>query len=122
MSTTKCKWKTSTGKACANIILLDEYCSRHLKQQCLICMEDVKSTNTATTKRLTCGHSFHFNCIIKWYVTSDECPTCRTKQPNDPIIQFKKQIEDELRQKYMDAIHSVETDNIILNEMLRNNR
>ena len=121
MSTTRCNWKTSTGKQCTNNILLDGFCSRHLKQKCSICMEDVRSTNSAHTKRLACGHSFHFNCIIKWFVTSDECPTCRTKQPNDPIIQFKDQIENELRQKYMDAIRSLETDNMRLNNMLQRN-
>lgn len=82
-------------------------------------MEDVRSTNSSNTKRLNCGHSFHFKCIIRWFVHSDDCPTCRKKQMADPLIQFKQQIEDEMRLKYRDAIRSLEVENQRLNETLR---
>ena len=95
-------------KDCKGKIILDGKCCRHLSQQCSICLENVKSTNTFNTKRLTCGHSYHVDCILTWFVTSDECPVCRTRQFDDPIIRFKLKVEDELRQKYRDAIESLE--------------
>jgi len=98
-----------TGKpGCKGKIILDGKCCRHVIQQCSVCFENVKSTNTVGTKRLTCGHSYHSDCILEWFVTSDECPVCREKQLDDPIIIFKLKVEDELRKKYKDAIQSLE--------------
>ncbi len=82
-------------------------------------MEDVPSTNSANTKRLTCGHSFHYKCIIQWFVTSEDCPTCRCKQSKDPIITFKDSVENELRRKYRDAIRTLEIENRRLKETIR---
>ena len=98
----------SGKKDCKGKIILDGKCCYHLVQQCSICLENVKSTNTFNTKRLTCGHSYHVDCILTWFVTSDECPVCRTKQQYDPIIIFKSKVEEELRQKYSNAIKSLE--------------
>ena len=81
-------------------------------------MEDVPSTNSAKNKRLSCGHAFHFNCIMRWFVTSDECPTCRRSQTGDPLVVFKSKVEDELRKKYRDAIRSLESENRRLNHTL----
>ena len=117
----QCKWVTSSDNRCSNNILMDGFCTRHLKQKCSICMEDVRSTNSANTKRLTCGHAFHYKCIIRWFSTSDDCPTCRKKQIADPLIQFKQQVEEEMRLKYRDAIRSLEVENQRLNETLRRN-
>ena len=99
-----------TGKdgGCKGKIIRDGKCCRHLVQECSICFENVKSTNTVGTKRLTCGHSYHRDCILEWFITSDECPVCREKQPDDPFIIFKLKVEDELRKKYKDAIESLE--------------
>jgi hypothetical protein len=82
-------------------------------------MEDVPSTNSANNKRLSCGHAFHYKCIIKWFVTSEDCPTCRCKQSKDTIILFKESVEDELRRKYRDAIRTLEIENKRLNEKVR---
>ena len=98
----------SGREGCKGKIIRDGQCCRHLVQQCPICFENVKSTNTVGTKRLTCGHSYHSTCILEWFVTSDECPVCREKQVDDPIIKFKLKVEDELRKKYRDAIQSLE--------------
>ena len=103
---------------CKLNILMDNFCVRHLKQKCAICMEDVSSINSINNKRLSCGHSFHYKCIIKWFVTSDDCPTCRCKQPNDLLITFKECVEDELRKKYKDAIKTLEVENKRLNRLL----
>lgn len=98
-----CKWKT-----CTNCVLRDNYCTRHLKQVCMICFETVPSTNSARTKRLSCGHAYHLRCIIKWFETSDDCPMCRQTQYNDDLVIFKNNIENAMREKYKAAIRSYE--------------
>jgi len=100
-----CNWKK-----CSNVALRDGYCTRHLKQKCLICFESVPSTNSAKHKRLKCGHAFHFDCIIRWYVESDVCPVCRQEQVHDPLIQYKKKIEKKMRKIYKDAIVSLQSE------------
>jgi hypothetical protein len=115
----ECKWiNKTTGTQCKNLILMDEYCSRHLKQVCSICFEKVPSTNSAKTKRLSCGHSYHLNCILSWFVNSECCPICRKEQIKDPIILFKKKVEDEIREKYRDAITTYEYE---IHRLRRNN-
>lgn len=44
---------------------------------CSICHEAITATTGITT--LSCSHSFHINCIGKWFVSLDEstCPCCR---------------------------------------------
>ena len=100
---------TCTGKeGCKGKIILDGMCCRHVKQQCSICLENVGSTNTISTKRLSCGHSYHVDCILNWFVTSNECPVCRVKQVDDSVILFKEKVEEVLREKYRDAIESLQ--------------
>jgi len=54
--------------------------------ECIICLENINSTTTNLT--LNCQHTFHQNCIDKWFQTTTDssCPICRTKiitnQPN----------------------------------------
>jgi hypothetical protein len=110
----QCKWITQDQKKCTNSVLMDGYCTRHLKQKCSICWENVPSTNSGNHKRLKCGHAFHFQCIIKWFNTSDCCPVCRKVQVNDPLIIFKNEIENKMRKVYKDAIKSLEKENYIL--------
>jgi hypothetical protein len=78
---------------CNRKVLFDGLCVRHHKGPCSVCLEPVSSVNRATSKRLTCGHAFHMKCIMKWFVTSDECPSCRTPQPNDPLITFRDAVK-----------------------------
>ena len=82
----------------------DGKCYTHLFQTCAICLEDVKPTD----KRLKCKHRFHPKCIMKWFEESIECPTCRMEQDDDPIVMFKLSVEDALREKYKDAIKSLQ--------------
>ena len=85
---------------CNRLSFRDGYCKRHLRQTCVICFENVPSTNSAQAKRLSCGHSFHFRCILRWFELSDDCPVCRKPQGSDDLVVFKNNIEDSIRKKY----------------------
>ena len=113
-----CDWKKLDGTACLNVSCMNSRCSRHLKQMCSVCLEPVRSTNSAGTKRLTCGHSFHTDCILPWFVNSDDCPSCRCNQVSDPFIKFRNAIQDTMRAKYMDAIRSYEKEILKLRRQL----
>lgn len=91
-------------RGCKRKILQDGLCELHARQVCPICMESVTSCNTSKAKRLSCGHAFHVSCILPWFQESDNCPTCRKAQDTDPIIQFKKYVEDKIRNKYLELI------------------
>jgi hypothetical protein len=47
---------------------------------------------------------------MKWFEESIECPTCRMEQDDDPIIIFRKHVEENMRLKYRDAIRSLEVE------------
>lgn len=98
---------------------MDGLCVRHVKQSCSVCLEPVLSTNTVNSKRLSCGHAFHVPCIMEWFVESDECPACRTKQHGDPILQFREKSQNVIRARFRDALHSLEEENSRLKETLR---
>ena len=104
----QCTSLTATGRKCRKSVLLDGKCCVHHSQTCAICLEDVLSINSKASKRLNCGHSFHTNCIIKWYETSNECPTCRAAQTDDPLIILKMATEERMRLLYADAIRTLE--------------
>ena len=82
-------------------------------------MENVKSVNSASTHRLPCGHAFHTKCFLKSLVYSDQCPVCRQLPTRDEFYKFKVTIEDNMRQKYYDAIRSLERENDILRNSIR---
>jgi hypothetical protein len=42
---------------------------------------------------------------MTWYVESDICPVCRETQ-DDEILNFKKKVEEKMRNVYKDAIDS----------------
>ena len=46
------------------------------KMSCSICLEDLDDDQITT---LSCGHSFHVLCIIRWFrnPTRSSCPLCR---------------------------------------------
>jgi len=114
-----CEWVTKTGNQCKCLALMDNRCPRHLKQTCSICLELVRSSNSQGTKRLKCGHAYHLNCILGWFVTSDVCPVCRNKQRDEPLLKFKEGIEENMRTKYKDTINTYEVEMRRLRENLR---
>ena len=105
-----CSHTTSTGNRCKAKPVLDGKCTRHAKQVCVICFESTKGPSSKATKVLQCGHAFHLNCILSWFVHSDKCPSCNTEQCGDPILEFKERVETNLRTKYMNVMQSYETE------------
>lgn len=50
--------------------------------ECSICFDEINASTGIAT--LSCGHSFHLNCIAKWFLncdstTSSTCAMCRKK-------------------------------------------
>jgi hypothetical protein len=51
---------------------------------CCICLQSL-SNNTDTYTIPECNHTFHTNCIIPWFRTSNpNCPYCRSTMDNEP--------------------------------------
>ncbi|KAF4389442.1 hypothetical protein G4B88_006501 [Cannabis sativa] len=44
---------------------------------CSVCFENIVVGLEAT--KLTCGHRYHEECIVKWLQTSKFCPLCRSE-------------------------------------------
>ncbi len=45
--------------------------------QCSICLETVEEDFDKQWTTLVCGHTFHRECLYKWFVYSQTCPHCR---------------------------------------------
>lgn len=96
---------TRAGTKCRQKAVDDGKCRAHLSQTCAVCLEEVTRSDT---KRLKCRHVFHSKCIMKWFEESIECPHCRMEQDDDPIVIFKQNVEENIREKYRDAIRTLE--------------
>ena len=101
-----CSCITKSGTKCKKLAVQDGKCNAHLSITCVICLEETKRTD----KKLKCQHVFHNKCIMKWFEESIECPQCRMEQDDDPIVVFRRNIEENLRLKYRDAIRSLQAD------------
>jgi len=55
-------------------------------EDCSICYEEI--TVISKTK-LDCGHSFHQDCLDKWYINSPTCPLCRSQIPTKTTTRFQ---------------------------------
>ncbi|KMZ78196.1 hypothetical protein PVIIG_02195 [Plasmodium vivax India VII] len=42
---------------------------------CIICRDDLKEGS----KKLTCSHIFHVECLKSWFIQQQTCPICRTE-------------------------------------------
>ena len=102
-----CSSVTISGTKCKKKATQDGKCLAHLSRTCAVCLEEVRRTGD---KKLKCRHVFHAKCIMKWFETSIECPQCRMEQDDDPIVVFRRNIEDNMREKYRDAIKSLEAE------------
>uniref|UniRef100_A0AAF5PNF7 RING-type domain-containing protein n=1 Tax=Wuchereria bancrofti TaxID=6293 RepID=A0AAF5PNF7_WUCBA len=50
---------------------------------CVICTQNLCISNFSS---LPCGHTFHYNCIRRWLVQSQQCPTCRAESTPMNIV------------------------------------
>ena len=44
-------------------------------KECSICIDDYKIGNII--RQLKCSHTFHQECIDKWFINNNICPNCR---------------------------------------------
>ena len=100
----KCKFIKRNGIRCKLNTKKGDYCHHHTIETCPICFDTIVSDR----KELTCDHTFHTECITQWFVTADSCPVCRVSQGKDQYVKFKIRVEENMRQKYKDAIDSFE--------------
>jgi Ring finger domain len=101
-----CSSVTLNGTKCKQKAVEDGKCRAHVANTCAVCLEQTKRTD----KKLKCKHVFHNRCITTWFETSIECPTCRMEQDDDPLVVFRKHVEENMREKYRDAIRSLEVE------------
>lgn len=61
-----------------------------ISKECSICM-----TNIATDKSivLPCKHSFHSNCIDRWFKENNTCCLCRSKVKHTTSIVHEQKVE-----------------------------
>ena len=92
----QCKRKSSANSEC---------CKQYQRNtQCPVCFEVILKD----FKSLTCKHIFHKKCILPWFVEQDTCPVCRVSQSTDEFIKFRNLVGDNIRERYKDAIKSLE--------------
>lgn len=104
----QCTHLTKSGSVCKRKSIHDtKFCTIHQGSECPVCFEVMTSHNKKT---LTCKHTFHTNCILKWFVENNTCPVCRVPQPNDEFVVFGNMVADNIRAKYRDAILSLENE------------
>ena len=68
--------------------------------ECSICFDDINASTGMTT--LSCGHTFHFNCVVKWFMNQERdapssCALCRkqmTPTEDLPLLE-ENDISDE---------------------------
>lgn len=99
-----CSALTQNGSKCKAKAVEDGRCRAHLSKTCAVCLDEVKRTD----KKLRCGHMFHPKCIMQWFETSIECPQCRMEQDDDPLVVFRKHVEENIRERYRDAVRSLQ--------------
>jgi hypothetical protein len=43
--------------------------------ECAICLDSMN----AQTLTISCGHTYHSNCLLNWFEYNMTCPVCRTQ-------------------------------------------
>lgn len=57
--------------------LREKTCSADIDDSCAICLKNYKEKEILTI--LFCNHSFHKECIKRWFENNNNCPICRQK-------------------------------------------
>ena len=99
----RCSGLTKKGSKCRRTSL----CRWHKQETCPVCLEEIQFKQLHKT---SCGHVFHHECILNWFVASDDCPVCRNEESGDQMIIFKHNVHEKMAQNYMDTIRSLEDD------------
>ena len=102
----KCIHVRKNGKRCKlKALTTGEYCYRHVEEACPICFDPITLNDK---KILPCGHTFHTQCLLRWFVTGDSCPVCRESASGNEWVQFRELVAEEMRERYKDALDSME--------------
>jgi hypothetical protein len=99
----RCSGLTKKGSKCRRT----SSCRWHKQEMCPVCLDEIQFKQLHKT---TCGHVFHSECILTWFISSDECPVCRHEESTEPVIIFKHSVHERMAQNYMDTIRSLEDD------------
>jgi hypothetical protein len=69
---------------------------------CPICMDAIVARVTGET-RTSCGHSFHFQCLVSWMSvgTRKTCPVCRSEPSEKERIVLEGPVDEGV---YEDAV------------------
>lgn len=84
----QCNGICKTGNRCKIALhnLKDGLCHIHLKQECSICLDDIKKNQESKT---VCNHKFHKECLNTWLKTHNTCPLCRTSIADKKVKRFQ---------------------------------
>lgn len=75
---------------------------------CSVCLDEDRPIYQPTdnTCYLSCGHKFHSNCLLKWFVRNKTCPCCRALFS---VCQHG-QLENHLSEDLADVVHVQNTE------------
>lgn len=77
-------------------------------EECAICKNDMSGeSNRCTT---SCGHSFHFNCLVRSMNNSNRCPICRTSLAANTRRGVDQDGESEMKDDNSDDVYDRETE------------
>lgn len=67
---------------------LKKYVRNRPNPDCSICLDSIYNDKTIIKPiTLFCGHTFHCECIKKWFIYNNRCPMCRAN-----ISQYQYQV------------------------------
>uniref|UniRef100_A0A1B6D5D3 RING-type domain-containing protein n=1 Tax=Clastoptera arizonana TaxID=38151 RepID=A0A1B6D5D3_9HEMI len=55
---------------------------------CVICSDLFTGADPETIYATSCGHLFHYACLLEWFERSKSCPQCRHKQSEKNITRI----------------------------------
>jgi hypothetical protein len=77
------------------------------RRECAICFSSQYSDTSDSPERFystPCNHHFHFECLQRWCLTNNNCPTCRL----DTVMNLPNNINENLT---IDEIYSIYVNN-----------
>jgi hypothetical protein len=67
-----------------------------MTSECSICLDDINAATGCTT--LSCGHTFHFACVARWFVSqsgNSSCSLCRKEVSKTEDLPYDEEDEGE---------------------------